>query len=182
MGQKYTITKVSQEPPREHVNSYGTTYYIKVMLDKHDKPVTIGKKQPNSLKVGDTVYGRVVPTQYDADKWQGEQEPATQTSTPHQTYTPKDQDTIKAQWAIGQAAGMMRVYIQNMEKFDNPFEAFERIEREAKEFYAMVDRVRLSAPITKESVEQTFSDGSPVPDQVHLPVDDEPINLDDIPF
>lgn len=166
MGQTYTITKVSQEKPHEHVNSYGTTYYIKVMLDKHNKPVSIGKKQPDALKVGDTVYGRVVPTQYETDNWQGEQpQPDHPAPTTNQAYTPKDQDLIRAQWAIGQAVA-------------SGYRAPEEIEANAKTLFAMADRVKQSAPITPETVAKVFT-----PDPVYdLPPGDEPINLDDIPF
>lgn len=57
------------DPPREWNGPKGKVYYITVGLEGHSKPVTIGKKTPDALKVGDTVYGEIEPTDYTTDKW-----------------------------------------------------------------------------------------------------------------
>lgn len=59
----YKIVKVSQQPPREWYNETykSTTYYIKVQLEGHNKPVEIGKKKPDALKAGDVVSGKIIP-------------------------------------------------------------------------------------------------------------------------
>lgn len=72
---EYKISKVSDQEPKKYDGQYGTTYYIKVMLDGHAKPVEIGKKSPDALKAGDTVYGSITPTEYQTDKFKGEQKP-----------------------------------------------------------------------------------------------------------
>ena len=72
---EYKISKVSDQEPKKYDGQYGTTYYIKVMLDGHAKPVEIGKKSPDALKAGDTVYGSITATEYQTDKFKGEQEP-----------------------------------------------------------------------------------------------------------
>lgn len=69
MAQEYTITRISSEDPRQWTGEHGTVYYIKVMLDGHNKPVSIGKKDPNALKVGETVFGDIIPTEYAEDKF-----------------------------------------------------------------------------------------------------------------
>jgi len=72
---EYKISKVSDQEPKKYDGQYGTTYYIKVMLDGHAKPVEIGKKSPDALKAGDTVYGSITATEYQTDKFKGEQKP-----------------------------------------------------------------------------------------------------------
>lgn len=67
MAQEYTITKISEDEPREWKGEFGTVYYIKVKLEGHNKPVTIGKKSPDALKVGDKVFGDIKPTEYPED-------------------------------------------------------------------------------------------------------------------
>lgn len=77
---EYKISKVSDQEPKKYDGQYGTTYYIKVMLDGHAKPVEIGKKSPDALKAGDTVYGSITATEYQTDKFKGEQKPFEQGS------------------------------------------------------------------------------------------------------
>lgn len=74
---EYKVIKVSEQEPKKFDGQYGTTYYIKVMLDGHSKPVEIGKKTPDAIKVGDVIYGEVIPTQYQTDKFKGERKPFT---------------------------------------------------------------------------------------------------------
>lgn len=95
----YTITRVSSEPPREWAprdKPEQKTYYHKVQLDGHPKPVSVGKKKPNSLHVGDTINGTIEKTAMAEDKWhpealnpggggQGSSRPA---------YQPKDEHAI----------------------------------------------------------------------------------------
>lgn len=171
MAQEYKIVKVSKESPREYYNETykSTTYYIKVMLEGHDKPVTIGKKRPDALKEGDLVFGRIVETQYEVDKFQAEQ----QGRPGGGNFTPKDQDAIKAQWAIGQAIVLFH---------ESPTADYlDQIEKTAKSLFAMVDRVKSVTP-----VEGVFGAKAETPkpkeDEVITDIGDEPINLDDIPF
>ena len=90
---EYKITKVSDQEPKKYDGQYGTTYYIKVMLDGHAKPVEIGKKSPDALKAGDTVYGSITPTEYQTDKFKGEQKPFEQKSF-NKVEDPAKQDSI----------------------------------------------------------------------------------------
>lgn len=74
---EYKVTKVSEQEPKKFDGQYDTTYYIKVMLEGHSKPVEIGKKNPDAIKVGDVMYGEVIPTQYQTDKFKAERKPFT---------------------------------------------------------------------------------------------------------
>lgn len=175
---EYKITQVSSQPPKEYDGQNGKIYYIKVALQGHAKPVSIGKKSPNALKPGDTVYGTIMPTEYDTDNFKAE-------NKPYQAATPKDQDAIKAQWAIGQA-------VEINIKYEPTFDVI-KVEKVAKDLYSMVDRVKGSsvdlnavaptAQIVPQQQTQTFSDGTPVPDIVDDRFDiDAPIDLSSIPF
>lgn len=95
-------------------------------------------------------------------------------------YQPREDhhEAIKAQWAIGQA---VQVFISEKGK------SLDQVEIDAKEFYAMVDRVKAGEqPKTGydtfkqagEAVKAKQEDAVQVTDTQM----DEPINLDDIPF
>lgn len=177
---EYKIARISTEQPREHFSEKfnSTTYYIKVMVEGHDRPVSVGKKSPDALKVGDTIYGEIVPTQYDTDNFKPE-------TKPNPAFQKRDDSAIKAQWAIGQAVSLFT---------SGKDEAISDIEKNAKDFYVMVDRVKAQPPQQsgyQQAKEQAnklrpqpstgskaFSDGSPVEE---FPGSEE-INLDDIPF
>ena len=76
MAQDYNITRVSSSEPRKYDGEYGTVYYIKVMLEGHKKPVSIGKKSPDALKEGDVVYGDIqVKPDYDEDGFKAVKKP-----------------------------------------------------------------------------------------------------------
>jgi len=174
----YKVTKVSQEEPRVWDGDNGKVYYIKVMLEGHDKPVSIGKKTPDAIKVGDTVSGEITETQYETDKFKAEKKPY----TPGFKGEPRDNDRIVAQWSIGQAVATLQPKLNSNDLSD--------VEEMAKLFYAMVDRVKgsskpepgiESARKVAADIKQKFSDGSSVPDEVYE-VTDEPIDLKDIPF
>lgn len=89
----YKITKVSEQEPKKYDGQYGTTYYIKVLLEGHEKPVEIGKKSPDALKAGDTVYGSITATEYQTDKFKGEQKPFEQKPF-NKAEDPAKQDSI----------------------------------------------------------------------------------------
>jgi len=195
MAQEYEITRVSEQEPRTYTGDFGTTYYIKVMLKGHAKPVEIGKKSPDGLKVGDTVFGTIRPTEYPTDGFKSERKPF------NASRSPRDDMAIRAQWAIGQAIALFTSGKDNQ---------IGDIEKNAKDFFLMVDSVKavgqsphkeIAGPaksgyqLAKEAraklhqdptqdavdaVNKVFNDGSPVPTSDDGL--DAPINLDDIPF
>ena len=153
----YTITKVSEKPPREYEGSYGKVYYTKVMLQGHDKPVEIGKKQPNSLKVGDIVAGDIKPSQYEADGFKAIKKDFNGGSK----FQPKDEASIKAMWSISQSIATGQLDVDDIEAM-------------AKDLFLMVDRVKVvTETILKTSEPNSLEDTNDY---------DKPINLDNIPF
>lgn len=75
MPREYKVTKVSQEQPREYTGQYGTVYYIKAMVEGHNKPISVGKKDPHGLKVGDVLYGDIKTSDYPEDSFKAAQKP-----------------------------------------------------------------------------------------------------------
>lgn len=192
VAQEYKITRISQDPPREWNNPKGgTIYYKKVMLEGWDKPVSIGKKSPDALKVGDTVYGTIeIAAGYPEDKFKAEQNPnygggsgGQGQGAPRREYVDHHED-IKAQWSIGQAVQLL--------KDSDKTPSNQSIELWADTFYAMVERVKngekpqeapktvVPEPIDNDDAEvrSLVSKGIQAQDDLG----EEPINIDDIPF
>jgi hypothetical protein len=182
---EYKITRVSQEAPKEYQGEHGTTYYIKVMLDGHERPVSIGKKKPDALKVGDTVYGTITETQYETDRFTADKMQGGYAGG-KSNYQPREDhhEAIKAQWAIGQAVQLMLP--SSAKNALSPAV----LEDTAKMFFAMVDRVKSSEPKSgydtfKQAGEQIKAkQDAPVSNEEvdSLLASGEPVNLDDIPF
>lgn len=150
----YKITQISQNAPREWKSDqpgHGTTYYIRVRLEGHERPVEIGKKKPDALKVGDTVSGTITAApDFPADKFKAEYAGGGGFGAGNRQ--PKDEAAIKAMWAIGQA----RSAFEPIRKTD-PDERgmyIVAIENLAKELFAMVDRVKGA----KEELPETMTD------------------------
>ena len=57
----YKVLKVSSQEPRKwHNDKFNSdTFYIKCMLEGHDRPVEIGKRSPDAIKEGDIVSGTI---------------------------------------------------------------------------------------------------------------------------
>lgn len=176
---EYKIIKVSEQEPRTWDGEHGTVYYIRVMLEGHDRPVEIGKKSPDALKVGDTVYGTIKPTDYPSDSFKAAQKPFG--GGGGKTYQPRDDNAIRAQWAIGQAVSHYNSIAVAAVKGGADAKAFlDGIEETAKELYQMVDRVKASEPEKPEGKRDWSSLGQKK-DEPNGEVD-EPIDLSDIPF
>lgn len=183
MSQEYKITKVSADKPREWPNPHGgTVYYIKVMLEGHDKPVSVGKKAPDALKPGFTVYGTIEPSDLPEDKFKAEVKP--------EFNSPKDgvnweerNNSIRAQFAIKaavQAVGTTPPPDAQVKDKTALGTYFDNVEYTARQFYQMVDR--LTKPEVKATLDDDFDGPHHDADELNSLVDSEPINLDDIPF
>lgn len=136
MAEDYKVVQVSQQEPKKYEGQYGTTYYIKVKLEGHEKPVEIGKKDPHALKAGDTVYGHIEETDFPTDKFKAEQKQQNFYSKAGKSFdNPDKQAEIKAEWAINQS----REYMQHMLGEDAKLT---EILDTAKVFYTMVDQVK----------------------------------------
>lgn len=173
---EYKVTKVSGQEPREYTNEYGTTYYIKVQVEGHDKPIEVGKKQKDGVKVGDVLYGTITDTQYKTDKFKSEPKPFGGNSGGFQKPV-RDDSHIRAQWAIGQA----------MTHFAHKEEVgLDKVEKLAGALFQMVDRVKtIQAQEPKAETKGKYDDdiafvkelGDSINDIV-----DKPIELSEIPF
>lgn len=195
---EFKIAKVSEQPPKEWKGPHGPVYYIKVLLEGHTKPVSVGKKKPDALRVGDIIYGNIEESDLPEDKFKPEQKPeyVKPDSKQSDEYWADKQMQIRAQWAIGQAV--------NSIKSDGEV-TLDEIETVAKELYAMVDRVKGSSESTdpkawtsgqtqmpstgQTSIASGYEKAKATaqalkPDVVHdVDLDDRDIiNLDDIPF
>jgi hypothetical protein len=106
----YKITQVSNNPPTEWYDKAhnSTIYYIRVMLEGHPKPVEIGKKKPDALKVGMTISGDIKPDSGPADKFKGApmQQSSGGASGGSSNYQPKDEHAIAKAVALKAAVDL----------------------------------------------------------------------------
>lgn len=178
-AKEYTIKRVSQKPPNEWQGPHGLVYYIRVQLSGHDKFVDIGKKRPDALKPGDTVYGFIEPGNSDvSDRFKSMKRPE---QNAHQASS-RDESSIRAQLAIKVAASFLQGTTTD----------FKELEDAAGEIYAMIDRVKDGnkprkmsgyevAKMTADSLRQA-PDPEQVPIEAYDDDDETPINPNDIPF
>jgi hypothetical protein len=176
---EYKVLQISQQPPRQWDGPKGTIYYINVMLEGHQKAVSIGKKSPNALKAGDTVYGEITETQYDTDKFTAGQNPgggggyAKKPQDNTTMYVSYAKDILVAMLAAGKDLKDYDAYITKIA--DSGKKLKELVEAEPKK-----DWVK---PEVREKLETIPNDEVPVEAYDNVDVsDDEPVNLDDIPF
>ena len=162
----YKVIKVSEQEPKKYEGQYGTTYYIKVMLEGHTKPVEIGKKTPDAIKVGDELYGEVIPTEYQTDKFKAEKKP----------FTPgvKQEDPAKQDSIIRQSSMKAAIDLVVSGKIE-----LSNLYVQADEIVAWVKGERTEKPkLVKPEALKTPQEKA----EEMLDVDLEDINLDDIQF
>ena len=194
MAQEYTIDKVSSKVDEWNGN-FGPmkTYYVKFVGG--EKTVQVNKKPESPTpQSGEVLYGRLETNQH-GTKFKGEKRPDGGYKPKTQFKPdPEKQAQIKAQWAIGQAVQLVGQPTKvNKEVSISPFPA---IENAAKQFFAMVDRVKDGSTAGQTSTgNQTTGqtsagnyrtegdyDGTIDKEPVQAFDESEPINLDDIPF
>lgn len=162
----YKVIKVSEQEPKKYEGQYGTTYYIKVMLEGHTKPVEIGKKTPDAIKVGDELYGEVIPTEYQTDKFKAEKKP----------FTPgvKQEDPAKQDSIIRQSSMKAAIDLVVSGKIE-----MSNLYVQADEIVAWVKGERTEKPrLVKPEALKTPQEKA----EEMLDADLEDINLDDIQF
>lgn len=162
----YKVIKVSEQEPKKYEGQYGTTYYIKVMLEGHTKPVEIGKKTPDAIKVGDELYGEVIPTEYQTDKFKAEKKP----------FTPgvKQEDPAKQDSIIRQSSMKAAIDLVVSGKIE-----LSNLYVQADEIVAWVKGERTEKPkLIKPEALKTPQEKA----EEMLDADLEDINLDDIQF
>lgn len=166
---QYKITKVSVEEPRKWDNPKGgTIFYIKTLLEGHDRPVSIGKKSPDALKVGDTVYGTINPDpEHPEDKFKADppQFGGGQTSfggSSKPPYIPKDEAAIKAMWAIGQVMNYMGNAVPEGKVVNITDDFLENVTEAASRLFIMVDRVKGSTDTKADEPMPEYQDDGEV--------------------
>lgn len=107
----YTIKQVSEKSNPWENPKGGTIYYKNVLLEGHPKPVSIGKKSPDALKVGDTVSGQIIEDSGPSDKFKAEYVPSQGGAVRSGGYSksPADQDSIVRQSALKSAVAAMQL-------------------------------------------------------------------------
>lgn len=181
---QYTITKISSEQPREWGEGANKTYYIKVMLSGHNKAVSVGKKSPDALKVGDTVDGTITETQYDTDRFTQEKKQY----TPSSAKSLQDSTTMY----VSYAKDILLKLIETQEK-DIPKKLEEYVkfvaqhgrqlknESEAQPTLKEQWNQTLAAKLDRKEPESIPNDEVPVEAYDDIDQDTE-IDLDEIPF
>ncbi len=181
---QYKVTKVSEETPKEWGEGTNKTYYIKVMVDGHDKPISVGKKSPNALSAGDELNGTITPTEYDTDKFK----PEPKAFTPGvKTEDPAKQDSIMRMNALNCAIGLASAAREDQKGGLDPGS----ILPVADKFYAWLknepksglEKARETAESLKPVVDQA-KDAKSEADAMFGKTEEieGEINLDDIPF
>ena len=178
---EYKISKVSDQEPKKYDGQYGTTYYIKVMLDGHAKPVEIGKKSPDALKAGDTVFGSITATEYQTDKFKGEQKPFEGSKGSfNKVEDPAKQDSIIRQSSMKASIDLV----------SNGKISLDELYIRAEEIVAWVKNELPKNELVKEQpklvLPESLKKGEPAePDYdsaLEEEIDLDGVNLDDIPF
>jgi hypothetical protein len=134
-------------------------YWCDAAFEGVGEPVKMVVKDPMKFTNGMTVYGYIRGMSSKAGKpyqrfyrVQKEEAPAPQQASQKTgSYQPRDDMAIRAQWAIGQA-----VQLQNGILAAEPSTQFkvDWLETEAKNFFAMVDRVKAGEPASTADMSQ----------------------------
>lgn len=106
---EYKVLRVSEKPSNAWNGPNGTIYYQNYMLEGHPKPVSIGKKQPDTIKAGDVLTGNIIQDSGPNDKFKAE---FTQGAPKQGGYakSPADQDSIVRQSALKSAVAAVTLY------------------------------------------------------------------------
>lgn len=137
------IKALSQNPPREWQSKFGTMLTYKVKFEGSDDIVDVNRKPGNEPKVGDVLQGTIE----DSDFGKKLKPAPKQFGGGGKSFQPRDDAAIRAQWAVNAA-------LQRAAMSKEPMSI--DIESTAKEFFAMVDRIKASGPIDQEMVDKTF--------------------------
>lgn len=169
---EYKITQINVDgEPREWLNPQTKTkvYYIGVMLDGWDKPVSIGKKAPDALKIGDTVYGEVIETDYLTDKWKHGEAPQSSSSSSTQSENKYQRDVTSIPLDVWRTL----VGIQGVPTNKIEFHAFfETVREHAEELLTMIGNVRGVDQATSGS--HSGSRGEQASPSLSLPIKSQP--------
>lgn len=177
MSKEYKITRVSTQEPREWKGPKGTTYYINVMLEGHPKAVSIGKKRPDALKVGDTVYGEITETQYDTDKFTASQNP----SGGGYSKKPQDNTTMYVSYAKDILVAMLTSG-KDLKDFDAYITKIAESGKKLKELVESEPKKDWVKPEIRQKLEDRIPHDEVPPEAYDNITEETEVNYDDIPF
>lgn len=202
MPQEYEVVQFKKGDFKDQNGNF----WCDMALKGVGEPVRIVVKDPTQFHDGMTLYGRITeevgktsgkPYQrFRREKRDDETRTYSQSAgtTTKKEWQPRDDDAIRAQWAIGQASSFFAQVEGGKASGDDPA-GYRRVEEIAKQFYAMVDRVKGSSVTQEPTVSpeelqarrDTQRDAERLKatvrdDDISLGNMDEPINMDDIPF
>lgn len=142
MAQDYVLTAFN---PSDFQDPHGNTW-CDAAFQGVSEPVKIVVKDPTQYKEGQTLYGEITDATSKAGKsylrFKRQQKPEQAGSSEPSTkkeWQPRDDDGIKAQFAIKTA---MSYYAGSGKTYDK-----DGLETLAKELYSMVDRVKGTDPV-----------------------------------
>lgn len=146
MAENYTIKAVKKDP-KEWESKYGPMKTWLIQVEGNGEPVQLNKKAESPApEVGEPLYGTITETEY-GQKFKSERLPYTGGGG-GKSYQPRDDEAIKAQWAIGQA---VQLYVTQRDEINATLKDtgqmmsdMEYVEGQAKELFAMIDRVKES--------------------------------------
>lgn len=160
---EYKVTSLMKDEPKEWKGPHGSVWYHSVMVDGHDKPLSVGKKEPNSIKVGDIIYGDITETDYLEDKFKPSPPPQGGSKA-----TLEYEPSTNARWAIGMAYRAFISATGSPEDATGEF-PFDAVKQHAGQLLIMFDELKSGDDLTK--VEKTFGKTTKA-DPLPLPPED----------
>lgn len=174
MAQEYTITSVSANAPEAWESAHGTMHKYKVKLSGVQEIVFVNKKPGNTPEVGQKLYGDVTTNKYGTQFKAASKPEFAQKGDNFKRVNQKDEQAIKAMWAIGQAVAKVDMNIDP--KNDSGVQSgIVTVESLARELFDMVERVKAGTTADFEDIKDDdgFLDAIAEKDEV---------NVDEIPF
>lgn len=149
--EEYTITSFKAGDFKDR---NGNTW-CDVVFEGYGEPCKWVVKDPSKVSVGDKVRGEVKDWESAKGKifprFYRDNTPQPQPDNKQDdAYWDDRNESIRAQWAIGQAVALWNGVLALGDKVQGSANADEFIERNAKHFYEMVDRVKGSEPVKQE--------------------------------
>lgn len=137
---EYTVTKLMNDIPKLWKGPHGDVYYHSVTVAEHDKPLSVGKKEANSVKVGDTIWGDIIETDYLEDKFKPSPPPEKPEDS---TVTSKPDRYLRDVTAIPLDVYRVRANIDGLPTNETERQIFfENIKADADELLRLIENVR----------------------------------------
>lgn len=146
MAQEYKIKSIFPDDPKKWKGPHGTIYYREVLVEGHDKPLSVGKKDPNALKEGDTIFGDIIESDYISDKFKPSSPPeSVDNSETAQKPAYKDNSKSITLGMVWKTIAQIRGLPENDEEFAKFFEI---VQSHLNELLLISDKMRECDEIT----------------------------------